>query len=84
MAEKTPFARLIVRSDGLMLGKSFGLFEPDCVYQVELILGEFVIRKLGHASVNWDLDANGIISNGNHLYTDEEFRKLLDAKQRKE
>lgn len=85
-AEPVKFARFTVRKDGgLMLGKSFGLFEPDMIYEVTEILDELVIRKVGVSSiikstVSWEWDANQIVENGSHLLTVEELAlKLKDG-----
>src|SRR5580658_488097 len=95
------YARFVVRKDekgGLILGKLNGdLFKPNTVYQINEILGEFIIREVGEsvitnpgenvkdslhgAQLNWGWDASRIVEDGSHLYTREEYMKLCEVKR---
>jgi hypothetical protein len=89
------YARFVVREDGLILGKAHGqdselpLFNPDTVYQIDSVLGVYIIREVGPSfighgkssgeKVNWAQDASQIVENGMHLYTvDEVARKAWE------
>lgn len=79
-------ARFAVLPDerGLLLGKDLGgMFEPGYVYQVEVWVDSYVIRKVGKyylapkgAQVSELSDANSIIRSGLHLITMEEAKTM--------
>lgn len=84
---KSKFARFVVRdASGLILGKSFGgLLKPGRVYQIVEILDELMIKDMGPSALNkpslvascsWDHEASGIVENGHHLHTRDEFKLL--------
>lgn len=87
---KSRLARFAVRPDPgsgglLILGLSHpDIFEAGVVYEVTEFDGEQVIRKVGPSSasedrngLSWSRDANGLIRDGEYLFTEDEHRQRV-------
>lgn len=81
-------ARIAVRPDEnkdrfLILGLTHpDIFKPGKVYEIIEILGCHIIKEIGESAaslekngVAWSRDVNGIVIDGNHLRTVEEYKR---------
>lgn len=81
----------------LLLGMTHPeIFQPGYVYEIYEINGEHIIKKLGISAATgedhpvgctWSRDVNGVVLDGNHLRTKEEYaarQKLLEEERGRE